>query len=264
MRRFWIIGGGRFGLRAAEAVRRVAPGADFLIVEKNLSRCQELQAMALPAICAEGIDFLIRNLESPRSGFTTSDHARGQGAGRFESGATWIGCEHFEGSATPPPGVRRGYETTSTQRVWIVAAAPVHVAYEWVRTRLSESSRFEPYELPADDARLLPNALAGAGGQMFASNADFICPPDCSEAGRLCTATGRPRPRRMHAFLRDLPCPGVKKIIVRSFQLAPGVGALRASDLFSALEEVRAAKTPILFATACKCHAVMNSFRVIR
>jgi tryptophan synthase beta chain len=48
-----------------------------------------------------------------RSGFKTSDHACGQGAGRFESGATSIGCEHFERPATPPPGVRRGYETTS-------------------------------------------------------------------------------------------------------------------------------------------------------
>jgi agmatine deiminase len=47
-----------------------------------------------------------------RSGFKTPDHACGQGAGRFESGATSIGCEHFERPATPPPGVRRGFETT--------------------------------------------------------------------------------------------------------------------------------------------------------
>jgi hypothetical protein len=34
-------------------------------------------------------------------------------AGRIESGATFIGCEHFERPATPPPGLRRGYEATS-------------------------------------------------------------------------------------------------------------------------------------------------------
>jgi tetrapyrrole methylase family protein / MazG family protein len=45
-----------------------------------------------------------------RIDFKTLDHARGQGAGRFESGATSTG---FERPATPPPGVRRGYETTS-------------------------------------------------------------------------------------------------------------------------------------------------------
>jgi glutamate/tyrosine decarboxylase-like PLP-dependent enzyme len=49
-----------------------------------------------------------------RSDFRTSDHARGQGAGRLESGAYTAVCEHFERPATPPPGVRRGYETTST------------------------------------------------------------------------------------------------------------------------------------------------------
>ncbi|MGE5257389.1 MAG: hypothetical protein ACM3KE_11995 [Hyphomicrobiales bacterium] len=43
-----------------------------------------------------------------RSGFTASDHARGQGAGRFESAAYTVGCEHFERPATPASSVRRG------------------------------------------------------------------------------------------------------------------------------------------------------------
>jgi uncharacterized radical SAM superfamily protein len=48
-----------------------------------------------------------------RSRLIASDHARGPGAGRFESAAYTAVCEHFERRATPPPGVRRGYETTS-------------------------------------------------------------------------------------------------------------------------------------------------------
>jgi len=51
-----------------------------------------------------------------RSGCKTSDHARGQGAGRFESAAYTPVCEHFERPATPPSGVRRDYETTSNKR----------------------------------------------------------------------------------------------------------------------------------------------------
>ena len=35
-----------------------------------------------------------------------ADHARGQGAGRFESAAYTLVCEHFERPATPPSGVR--------------------------------------------------------------------------------------------------------------------------------------------------------------
>jgi hypothetical protein len=48
-----------------------------------------------------------------RNGLITLDHDCGQGAGRFESGAIFIGGEHFERSATPPPDVKRGDETTS-------------------------------------------------------------------------------------------------------------------------------------------------------
>jgi hypothetical protein len=47
------------------------------------------------------------------SGFRTSDHARGPGAGRFESAAATSVCEHFERPATPALGVRRGYGTAS-------------------------------------------------------------------------------------------------------------------------------------------------------
>jgi hypothetical protein len=57
-------------------------------------------------VCVGGHSF------KPISGFTTSDHARGQGAGRFESAATTAVCDHFERPATPPSGVRRGHETT--------------------------------------------------------------------------------------------------------------------------------------------------------
>jgi len=48
-----------------------------------------------------------------RSGFKTSDHARGQGAGRCESAEYTAVCEHFARPATPPSDVRRGFETTS-------------------------------------------------------------------------------------------------------------------------------------------------------
>jgi hypothetical protein len=149
------------------------------------------------------------------------------------------------------------------QRVWVVAAAPVHVAYEWLCARLAGTLRVVPLTVPGGILRLLPNPHPGARGQVFASNAAFTCPPDCPEAGRTCTATGRPRPRVMHRFLRELPAPGVKKLVVRSLQLAPGVGGLRPGDLFAALDAVRAATSPVMLATACKCHAVVNLFKTV-
>jgi hypothetical protein len=148
------------------------------------------------------------------------------------------------------------------RNLWIVAAAPVHVAFEWMRARLSPTVRVQLMPVPEAIARRLPNAMRGRQGEIYASNADFICPPDCREAGRVCTATGRARPRSMHAFIQRLPVTNVKILVIRSFQLAAGVGALRPRDLFSALDQARKSKTPILLATACRCHSVINFFSI--
>lgn len=211
---FWIIGGGRFGLRAALTLRRQG-AADIVVVEKNPGRCRELADRGLRTVCADGIDYLAEHLRQP------------------------------------------------DRRLWIVAAAPVHVAFLWLRARLSETARVEAVPVPEDFARRLPNAVAGGEGEVFTSNADFTCPPECAETGRLCTATGRPRPRSMHAFLRRMAAGDVKIMVVRSFQLAAGVGGLRPADLFSALAQSRAAEGTVLLATACKCHAVVSAFKII-
>jgi hypothetical protein len=208
----WIIGGGKFGLVAAEALGGRA--ADLLIVEKDPARCRELESRGYSALCADGAGFLAARLQGP------------------------------------------------AQRVWIVASVPVHLAYEWVRLRCAGGPRIEPVPMPEEVARRLPHPFPGGAGQLFASNAGFICPPDCSEPGRTCAATGRRRPRSMHAFIRQIHAGGVKILVVRSHQLAPGVGALRPKDLFEALRQIESAAAAVVLATACKCHAVLNSFKI--
>jgi NAD(P)-dependent dehydrogenase (short-subunit alcohol dehydrogenase family) len=211
---FWVIGGGRFGLRAAEILGRRG-ATEIVVVDHNRERCRELADRGLHAECADGIRFLTEHLTRPE------------------------------------------------KHLWIVAAAPVHVAFLWLRARLSETGRVEVVPVPAEVARRLPNAMAGGEGEVFASNADFICPPDCAEAGRICKATGRVRPSSMHAFIRRLAIDNVKILMVRSFQLAAGVGGLRPADLFSVLADARLSGGAILLATACKCHAVVSAFKII-
>lgn len=215
MPEFWIIGGGKFGRRAAEVLSRAVPAADTLIVEKDPGRCRNLRAAGFRAIEGDGIGFLKSRLVSP------------------------------------------------LQRQWVVAAAPIHVAYEWLRAGLPGDTRVEPKPLPTGMADRLPNAIRGGPGQWYASNADFICPPDCPESGSVCSFTGRKRPRSMHAFIRGLHAPGVKILVVRSFQLGAGVGGLRPRDLFETFRQTQTSEGVFLLATACKCHAVLNSFSVI-
>jgi threonine dehydrogenase-like Zn-dependent dehydrogenase len=211
---FWIIGGGRFGLRAAETLR-CRGATEIVVVDSDRDRCRELAGRGFRTECADGVGFLADHLTRP------------------------------------------------VNRLWIVAAAPVHVAFLWLHARLSETARTEVVAVPAEVVRRLPNAVAGRKGEVYASNAGFICPPDCAEAGRLCAATGRLRPRSMHAFIRRLDAANVKILVVRSFQLAAGVGGLRPHDLFSTLADARSSKGTILLATACKCHAVISAFKII-
>jgi hypothetical protein len=158
--------------------------------------------------------------------------------------------------------LRRHLRSSDPER-WIVPSAPVHVAFEWLRATLSENDHVVVFPVPDEISRRLPNVVRGRQGEIFASNADFICPPDCPEAGRVCTATGRRRPRSMYAFIQRLQLASVKILVIRSFQLAPGVGALQPRDLFAALHKIQSHKTPLLLATACKCHAVLSSFKII-
>jgi NAD(P)-dependent dehydrogenase (short-subunit alcohol dehydrogenase family) len=211
---YWIIGGGRFGLRAAEILGHHG-AAEIVVIDHDRERCRELADRGLRTECTDGIRFLTDHLTRP------------------------------------------------DKHLWVVAAAPVHVACLWLRARLSETARLEAVPVPAEVARRLPNAAAGGEGDVFASNADFICPPDCAEVGRICTATGRVRPRSMHAFIRRLTAANVKILVIRSFQLAAGVGGLRPADFFSVLADARSSKGSILLATACKCHAVISAFKMI-
>jgi hypothetical protein len=51
-------------------------------------------------------------------------------------------------------------------------------------------------------------------------------------------------------------------MVVRSHQLAPGVGGYQPEALRRSLDAVSKARTAILYATACLCHGVIHTFRL--
>jgi len=212
---FWILGGGRFGLRAARLLRRRHPDASITIVEKQPEICGQLKKFAFDVICMEGNKFLAANL------------------------------------------VRRDFPD------WIIPAIPVHVAYEWVINKLSEHYRAEPLPIPRQLVSKLPNPIRGDAGQIYTSNADFICPDDCPEPEDICVYTGEPRKRKLHSFLQQIRHEPFQPVIVRSQQLLPGVGGYPPRDLFKLLEVIAASKTFFLLGTACRCHGVINAFRIV-
>ena len=144
---------------------------------------------------------------------------------------------------------------------WVVPAVPVHVAYQWVARALAHAGTVTPLDLYERLRPQLFNPMQGADGAIYTSIADFRCPDDCAEPPDRCTITGKPRPAIMFRHLRNLSVPGMALRVIRSHQLAPGVGGYRVSALNETLAWAKAQSTPMLLATACQCHAVLHAFQ---
>lgn len=145
---------------------------------------------------------------------------------------------------------------------WIIPAVPLHVAFEWVRTTLPEEVALEKLAVPDQVREQLPHPMPGADEQVYMSHADFICPDDCPEPADICTYTGKAREPILYEVLARILYEDFTSVAVRSRQLAPGVGGIRPNDLFTALGEIVSSRGPVLLSTACKCHGVIQAFRL--
>jgi hypothetical protein len=171
---------------------------------------------------------------------------------------------------------RMGFETVCTDGIrylernlvdpqypdWIIPAIPVHVAYEWISAKFSGRRKLLKIPVPAALTRKLPNPVPGEAGQFYISIADFKCPDNCPEPADICTHTGKPRPMILHEFLKSIRHNDFISIVIRSHQLAPGVGGYKPGDLFGALQQIEAIQAPVLLSTACSCHGVMEAFKL--
>ncbi len=141
----------------------------------------------------------------------------------------------------------------------LVPSIPVHVAFEWLRRSLGEAVIRE--HVPGPLISGLPNTWPGSEGSLLVSYADFQCPEDCPEPADHCTATGRERRTPLYKLLREIDIADHHVRIVRSQQLAPGVGGYRFGDLMRLLDGVkRSPRGKWLLGTACRCHGIITAF----
>jgi hypothetical protein len=145
----------------------------------------------------------------------------------------------------------------------IVPAVPLHLAYEWLRLSMKGDFRVFQIEVPETIKPLLPHTWEGNEGSLLVSYADFRCPDDCPEPADHCTVTGKKRGTPLHALLSDIALPGYRIHVLRSRQLAPGVGGYTVGDLQELLRRVESGgKGKWLVATACKCHGVVSAMEI--
>ena len=140
----------------------------------------------------------------------------------------------------------------------IIPAIPIHVIYEYILASSKKTHTFETMPVPDQLIEKLPNTMKGDAGQVYISNADFICPDNCPEPANLCTYTGKPRPRELFDYLAKLKYLDYHSIVLRSRQVVPGVGGYSPKAVLDIKNMVIKNKAPVLLSTACRCHGVMH------
>lgn len=206
------------------------------------------------------------------------------GAGRFgQKAVTRLSKKYPEARLTlvdRNPEALEGFETSPVESVcyegasylfyhlqgdtspdWVVPAVPVHLALEWVQLNIMKKMPVVVSPVPKQIQLMLPNPILGGQGQVFASYADFMCPDNCTEPLERCTFTGKPRKGFLYRELEGTVFEDFHPIVIRSHQLAPGVGGYRPEALWKAFDEIRACKGPVLLSTACSCHGVIHALK---
>ena len=144
---------------------------------------------------------------------------------------------------------------------WIVPAIPVHVAFAWLCRQLTKEGTVTPLAAPSVLDQQIPNPMRGKGGVLYTSFATFRCPDDCDEPEEMCSVTRESRETNLYDLIQQIEVQDYKTLVVRSQQLAPGVGGYQLSVLWRLLEEVRSTEKDIVVSTACRCHGVINALR---
>ena len=142
--------------------------------------------------------------------------------------------------------------------LWVVPSVPVHVAFEWVLRELGRTGNCRSQPVPEEVDVQVPNPIRAASGAVYASFATFLCPDYCGEPGEICTHTGEKRPGNLYEVLSGVNVPGFEVFVLRSWQLAPGVGGYPGRSLRELAAGVRAKPGGYLIATSCRCHGVIN------
>jgi hypothetical protein len=145
----------------------------------------------------------------------------------------------------------------------IIPAIPANLVFEWLIRSLDADFVTTQVQVPEEITPLSPFTWPGPGGSLLISYADFRCPDDCPEPADYCSATGQRRGTPLYELLRRLDIPGYGVHVIRSRQIAPGVGGYKVAQLNELLTKVKRQKGGTwLVGTACRCHGTVTAVDV--
>jgi hypothetical protein len=145
--------------------------------------------------------------------------------------------------------------------VWVVPTVPVHVVFEWVLHELSkEKDAVTRLPVPAAAAPQVPNPIRSpAGTTIYSSFETFICPDFCAEPEEACTKSGKARIRNLFEVFAEIAIPEFTPVVLRSWQLAGGVGGYPVRSMKDLFETVAQRPGKYLVGTSCRCHGVLDA-----
>jgi hypothetical protein len=147
----------------------------------------------------------------------------------------------------------------------VIPAVPVHLAFEWLITYLSDDFPVKRISVPEDTRSSLPHTWHTGDGSLLVSYADFRCPDDCPEPADYCTVTGEKRDKPLYQLLGELHVMDFNVHVIRSHQLAPGLGGYRVDNLLEMVRKITSqGAEKWMIGTACKCHGTLSAMEVHR
>ncbi|MEW5909085.1 MAG: potassium transporter [Thermodesulfobacteriota bacterium] len=144
---------------------------------------------------------------------------------------------------------------------WIIPALPVHLAFYWIMKTVTEI-RLSPFALPKEIEGSLPNSVWGKDGEIYVSQADFMCPEECPEPPRNCTVTGKPRREDLFDSIKKMKFRDLEPLVIRSYQILPGSGGYTPEALFTARKAICKVRGNVMVTTACRCHGVIHGVSI--
>jgi hypothetical protein len=142
---------------------------------------------------------------------------------------------------------------------WIIPAIPRHVAFDWLWGQRTTGARWHQISVPAALGQDLPVSQRGPAGELYLSLSTVQCPDDCPEPVEKCYLTGLERTYNLYDYLENVSLQDYTSLVIRSRQLAPGVGGYRPADLWHLRLQVHNASGRILISTSCRCHGVSHA-----
>ncbi len=147
----------------------------------------------------------------------------------------------------------------------IIPAIPVHVVAEWLKSKWRGKNKVLPFPLPNHFLEKLPHTLPNGRSTIYVSHANFLCPDDCGEPEKYCTVTGRDRGEDLYRLLELTGTHDCPALVIRSYQLYPGVGGIYPKDMWALWEYIqKTGGKPLAIATACRCHGVVDGLRFVQ